>query len=475
MIENNLLMVIIFLPLLGSLFILGSKDESNLFSKNSANVALLTVLSNVFLILKLFSQIDTGIGHLQALNHFTWSIVPKIEVVFGVDVLALMIILVVHLVLAVGIFGLRHQRESQKSILFFAMLFLTAMNGYFAAVDLFSFYTFFALTIFPLFMQIGLSGADNKLKTVFRFFIYNFLGAFLLLAAAVIVYVNEGRSIMLGEISEVKLPADYGIWVWSGIFLAFVSRIPVWPFHYWITSVMTIIKNPLVFVSANLMPVVGLYGFIRFWPENVPIEISSLAPLFEILCMVTMVFIAIAGYSSKNLRDKLFSYVVVYYLLYLLGVFLPTNVLQKNIAYSLFAFLLVVAVMVMIVSHIEKESQKVHNVPSGILCLQPRASLSYSMLILAGIGLPVSALFWNNFLIISEIFNSSLYIGTAVVITLLLVAVSLLENLYALKDKSCFLPSGEKIYDIDSVQFAVSSIVMVILFLSLIKPLWFVY
>jgi len=97
------------------------------------------------------------------------------------------------------------------------------------------------------------------------------------------------------------------------------------------------------------------------------------------------------------------------------------------------------------------------------------------MLVLAAIGLPVSALFWNNFIIIAEMFNVSLYIGTAVIITLVLAAIALLQNLYTLKDDSCPINLTEKIYDIDTTEFVICIVVMVILFLSLFKPLWFVY
>ena len=60
-------------------------------------------------------------------------------------------------------------------------------------------------------------------------------------------------------------------------------------------------------------------------------------------------------------------------------------------------------------------------------------------------------------------------------ITLLLAAVSLLQNLYILKDDSCLIATDEKISDIDTTDFAVCLMVMLVLFLSLFKPLWFAY
>ena len=467
-----LLLVTIFLPLLGGLFIVSADDKN---SHNSVNVAIFTILSNIFLILKLFADIDTFAENIQATSSFVWPILPRINIMFGVDVTSLLLILAVHVAMLVGVLGIRKESKSQKSVLFFAMLFLCSCNAYFSAVDIFSFYTFFLVMTFPLFMQTGIVNEGKKYKIIARFCLYNFIGTFLFLLSLIILYALEGRGVEISQISQVKLSSKYAIWVWSGFFLAFVSRIPVWPFHYWITSVSSTIKNPLIFIEANLIPVAGLYGFMRFWPANIPEEISSLAPIFEIFCVVTMLFMAFSGYTNTTTKEKLFSYTLVYYLLYLIGVFLPTDILFLNISYSLFAFILVMSALTMLVAHIEKESEKQNNVFGGILCLQPKTSIAYSILILAAIGLPVSALFWNNFIIISEIFNVSLYMGISIIVTLLLAAISLLQNLYILKDYSCLIGAEEKILDIDTMEFAVCLIVMLILFLSLFKPLWFAY
>lgn len=467
-----LLLIIIFLPILGGLFVISSHNENH---KNSVNVAIFTVLSNVFLILRLFSDIDAHTDDLQAISSFIWPILPKINIVFGINTTSLLLILAVHLAMLVGIFSIKHQKNFQKSVLFFSMCFLCTCNAYFSAVDIFSFYTFFVLMILPLFLQTGIISDNKKYKIISRFFLYNFIGAFLFLSAVVTIYALEGKGVEINQISSVKLEKGYGIWVWSAIFLAFVSRIPVWPFHYWITSVSNLIKNPLVFIEANLIPVMGLYGFMRFWPANIPDEISSLAPIFEILCIITMLFTAFSGYSNTTAKEKLFAYTLVYYLLYLIGVFLPTDILLYNISYSLFAFILVMSGLTVLVAHIERQADKLSTGSNGILCILPKTSFAYSMLIIAAIGLPVSALFWNNFIIISEMFNVSLYIGTAVIITLVLASVTLLQNLYTLKDDSCPINTNEKIADIDTIEFAICIAVMLILFLSLFKPLWFAY
>lgn len=467
---ENLLLFIILLPLSGALFAAFSRSDNSTNAQNAVNISLWTLACNIFLLLLLFSKINITNDGFQLIHKFNWQIIPQVTVMFGTDVFALILLLGIHLAFLIGILGIR--RQAQKAEIAFALVLLCCFCGFCLALDLFSFYTFFVLLIPPLFMQIGLNG-KNKIAS--RFFLYNFIGSFLLLLPVVMLYAYENSDIPIYRISEINIDSRYGILIWSGMFLAFMFRIPVWPFHYWISSVNTGLRNSLTFICASMLPISGLFGFMRFWPAGIPEQISSLAPLFEFFCVLTMLYLAFVGYSSLKLHDKLFSYIFIYYLLYLLGIFAPTTILQRNLAYSLFAFLLVFSALSMLIFHIAEQADKNSGSPEGVLCLQPKASLAYGALLLAAIGFPVSALFWNNFIIVSQILIANIYIGTAAVFTILLAAVFMLQNLYGLKDKSCLAASEVKVSDIDNIQFFTAAVVLAILLLSFIKPLWFVF
>ena len=81
-----LLLIIIFLPLLGGIFVVSSYNENK---QNAVHVAILTILSNVFLILRLFADIETQNNDLQALTSFVWPILPRVNIIFGIDITAL--------------------------------------------------------------------------------------------------------------------------------------------------------------------------------------------------------------------------------------------------------------------------------------------------------------------------------------------------------------------------------------------------
>ena len=104
----------------------------------------------------------------------------------------------------------------------------------------------------------------------------------------------------------------------------------------------------------------------------------------------------------------------------------------------------------------------------------PRTSMVYALFVLAAVGLPISAFFWNNFVIIAEMFDFGLYIGTVVVISVTVAAVSMLENLYTLRVETCALSDEIHIKDLDAITFSVLILLMFALMLSFFKPLWFV-
>ena len=111
---------------------------------------------------------------------------------------------------------------------------------------------------------------------------------------------------------------------------------------------------------------------------------------------------------------------------------------------------------------------------AGILCYMPKVSKCLSLFILAGIGLPITPLFWNNFIIISEIFNYNLILGIFVMLPLLIVGISLLEELYKEKDKSSASLSNVTNLDMSDTSFCICICSILVLFLSFFKPLWFV-
>lgn len=471
----NVLMLLILIPLLGACFTLLTSDDYHHGDKNARNLSIWIMSAEICTVLYICSQLDTEKKAIQLVEKYHWLNFPQIDVLLGADIFALLLLLGINIsFLTANLF--LYKTESPKILLCSELLFIGLLNGYILAADIVSFYIFFASISIPLIVLVSAYGGLRKKNALVRFSIYNLVGALLLLTAIVIIYTYKSSNIPLNTAGNVHLSGITEYFVWFGIFFAFISRMPIWPFHYWISTVNSTQRNPLVFFIGTLIPLIGLYGFMRFWPNTVPQSIAVYAPIFEIVCVITMIVIALTGLSHKDFRYKLFAYATIYYLLYLVGVFLPTGSLKMNIGYSLFASIIIINILSFLISHIEEEKKKqnfYHN--NGVLCYMPRTSMCLSLFVLAGIGLPVTPLFWNNFLIISEILNYNLIMGIFVMASVFIVALSLLEELYKMKDNSstaeiCLIKN-----DLPKSIMIISLSCLLILFISFIKPLWFVF
>jgi len=471
----NILLLLILIPLLGACFTIWARDDKHYSVENIRNVSVWVMLTELGAILYASSLLNVEKTGIQLVEKYHWLDFPEVDVLLGADTFAMLLLLGINISFLISNMFLV-QTDRPKTLLSSELIFICLLNGYILAADIISFYIFFAAAGIPLIILVSAYGGLRKKNALVRFSIYNLVGALLLLTAIMIIYSYKSNNIPLNMAGNVNLKDYTEYLVWLSIFFAFISRMPIWPFHYWISSINATQRNPLVFFIGTLIPLIGLYGFMRFWPNTVPQTIAVYAPVFEVISVITMLVIALTGLSHKDFRYKLFAYATIYYLLYLIGVFLPTGSLKMNIGYSLFTSIIIITVLSFLISHIEEEKRKqnlYHN--NGILCYMPRTSVCLSLFILAGIGLPVTPLFWNNFIIISEILNYNLILGIFVMASIFIVAITLLEELYKMKDKSAAAKVCSIEMDLSKSEFMISVGCLIILFLSFIKPLWFVF
>ena len=472
----HLLLLIILIPLFGAFFTLSIQNDKNYSSKNVYSVSIWSLCINVCVILYVFSLLDINKQGIQIIEKYTWLNNPEIDILLGVDILSMLLLLSTNISFLIAELFMDKKSEFSKTLISSELLFISFLNGYFIASDVISFYVFFASVSTPLIILISSYSSMSKKNIFVQFSIYNLIGAILLLIATVLICELKKSNIPLNTVGNINIGGIKEYIVWFSIFLAFISRLPIWPFHYWISSISAGIKNPLVFIISNTIPLMGLYGFMRYWPNTLPETIAKYSTIFETICIITMLFIALISLSNKDMRYKLYAYSTIYYLLYLIGIFMPTNTLKQNIGYSLFSYIIIITVLSFLISHIETQKKKLDIYSSaGVLCYMPKTSKCISLFILAGIGLPITPLFWNNFIIISEIFNHNLILGIFVMLSLIVVGIALLEELYKQKDKTYATSSCVLEMDIPNFHFIIYIICSIILFLSFLKPLWFVF
>lgn len=461
--------LLLIVPLLGCLFVLFSKKNDN----NAFYVALFTLFSDLAVIVRLLTQINSKNNDLRFFRYsYSWLEEQGIKLIMEANLFSLLVLSGIYIAFIIGLIGLNAAQRKSKSQLFLGLYFVWNITGLLCANDMILFYIFFAGMIIPVFLLIGLHGNIKRNSTFYLFFIFNFIGILCLLTAMLFVYKYNQGNTELQNIAMIKMPIGAAIAVWGCVCMAFISRIPIWPFHYWISSINAGIRSSMVYVMTNMLPLTGLYGFLRFWQVTIPQDIYPLVPVVEIFGIMTMLFVALIGLSYKDFLQKLFSYTTVYYLLFLLTAIMLPETYIMNIAYSLITFLIVNASLIVLDLWAENECEESGCDYRGVLAYMPRLAIIFAFFVLVATGLPLSAMFWNNFVLISAFFSINFTLGILMMFAICIICLSMVYELFIMREKT---NSGNnfEIKDISDRKTAFFILIIAFLFVSFFNPLWF--
>src|SRR5262249_51531993 len=128
-----------------------------------------------------------------------WAVMPvgngKIQFFLGIDGLNIwLIVLTAVLMLPCVLVSFRHVTERVNEFYAWLLAAMATVIGVFLSFDVVFFYTFFELTLVPLFFLIGIWGGSAREYAARKFFVYTLTGSLItllgVLGAIVAVYVQ---------------------------------------------------------------------------------------------------------------------------------------------------------------------------------------------------------------------------------------------------------------------------------------------
>ena len=141
------------------------------------------------------------------------------------------------------------------------------MLGAFLAQDLALFVLFFDLMLVPFYFLLGQWGGPDRVQAAMKMVIYTLVGSLLMLAGAVAVAVLARRRAsstsrspylrenLLGESTQKLLFVAFA--------LAFLIKMPAFPFHGWMPDAYRNMPLPVLAVFSGVVSKVAAYGFLR--------------------------------------------------------------------------------------------------------------------------------------------------------------------------------------------------------------------
>ena len=404
-----ILSTIIFLPLLGALFIFVSNQKSE--NKSAIYISLFTSIANLFLIFFLWYYFDRSFTGFQFVEEKNW-ISGLIKFKLGIDGISILFIVLTAFITPICIISCVNSVKKRLNEFLIAILILeTFILGVFCSLDLIVFYLFFEAGLIPMFLIIGIWGGPRKIYSAYKFFLFTLLGSVLMLAAIIFIYWAMGTTDYT-EIYKLKVPQEYQYLLWLAFFSSFAVKTPMWPVHTWLPDAH--VEAPTagsVLLAAILLKMAG-YGFIRFSLGLFPSASEVFTPLIYTLSVIAIIFTSLIALMQEDMK-KLIAYSSVAHMGFVtLGIF---TIQQQGIEGSIIQMIshgIVSAALFLCVGVVyDRMHSRLITTYGGIVTIIPKYAILFMVFTLAALGLPGTSGFVGEFLILMAAFKDNFLVA----------------------------------------------------------------
>ena len=421
-----ILSAIIFIPLIGALFILVTKGSQKNVEKNSKYVAIFSSLANFLLSLFLWYSFDTTISDFQFIEEKSW-IGGNINFKLGIDGISILFILLTTFITPVCIFSGIHSIKFKIKEFFIAILVMeTLMLGVFCSLDLIIFYLFFEGGLIPMFLIIGIWGGPKRVYSAFKFFLFTLLGSVLMLIAIISIYWITGTTDVV-SLLNFKIPYEYQYLLWLAFFSSFAVKMPMWPVHTWLPDAH--VEAPTagsVILAAILLKMAG-YGFMRFSIGLFPIASDYFTPLVFALSIIAIIYTSLVALMQDDMK-KLIAYSSVAHMGFVtIGIFSITKQGLEGSIIQMISHGLISAALFLCVGVVyDRIHSRMISSYGGLVNIMPKYSLAFMIFTLGALGLPGTSGFVGEFLILVGTFQKSIIVAVLASLGIILAAAYML-------------------------------------------------
>jgi NADH-quinone oxidoreductase subunit M len=304
----GMLSLIVFLPFFGSLLVLLSWRHPKLCRWTSLAIT----LADFFLILSLLTmdlkmQSATGVRWLLV-EDLPWIERFGIRYSLGLDGISLMLILLTAFLGVLCVLLSWRQIENRVGAFhFFLLIMQTGILGVFLSTDLFLFYLFWEVQLFPMFFLIGIWGHERRIYATFKFLIFTMTGSLLMLIALISLYLIHGNqtgtyTFSFTQLIHTPLSWSAEILLYAAFLLAFAIKVPVIPVHTWLPDAHTEAPTAGSVILAGLLLKTGAYALLRFAFPLFPTAAKLSVPLLLGLGLVGLFYAAWIALAQKDIK-----------------------------------------------------------------------------------------------------------------------------------------------------------------------------
>jgi NADH-quinone oxidoreductase subunit M len=360
---------------------------------------------------------ETGSDTLQYVTDDAWIEQLGIRYMLGVDGLNLWLIGLTTLLFAASALWLCVRPPAERTQLFAWHMGLaeTAVLGAFMAQDLILFVLFFDLMLVPFYFLVGQWGGPDRVAATFKLVVYTLVGSLLMLAAAVAtgITANGGESFSIAALTGADISESAQRWIFVAFALAFLIKMPAFPFHGWMPDGYRNMPLPVLAVFSAVLSKVAAYGFLRIVLPVFPDATQDFQLVMLLIGLASILYGSAQAFTQTNTR-LILGYSSVAQLGFItLGIFaLGEAAGAQGALLQMIQHGLVVAPLFFIIAllHDRTGSDDLRDM-GGVAFRAPVLATLFLVIALATLAIPGSANFAGEFLILLGLFNAKLVIA----------------------------------------------------------------
>ena len=378
-------------------------------------IALVGAVASFLVTLPLYDRFRLGTSVMQFVEKGPWVERFHMNYHLGVDGISLWFVLLTAFINVVVIIASWEAITTRVNQYMASFLILSGlMIGVFSALDGMLFYVFFEATLIPMYLIIGIWGGPNKIYAAFKFFLYTLLGSLLMLVALIFLYNKSGGSFDIASWHQLPLSRTAQTLLFFSFFAAFAVKVPMFPVHTWLPDVHVEAPTGGSAVLAAIMLKLGAYGFLRFSMPIVPDASREWAWLMIALSLIAVIYVGLVALVQTDMK-KLVAYSSVAHMGFVtLGFFLFNDLGVSGGIVQMIAHGFVSAAMFLCIGVLydRVHSREIASY-GGVVNTMPKFAAFALLFAMANCGLPATAGFVGEWMVILAAVKANFWIGLA--------------------------------------------------------------